>query len=372
MPLDARKEALMRKRYQKGSLREVGGSWIAQWWENGHRRKRTLGRVREMTKSQAQTELAEILVPINSSFIRPSGRWLLSDFVNEVYFPFYKRKWKRSTASANEYRIRYHLVAEFGHQRLDSLSRTELQTCLDQKATTGLSFSTVDHLRWDLKQIFRMAVSEAYLQNNPADLLFTPREAARPERPRMSKTDVTLLLSVLPLRERLIAMLATIAGLRPGEIFGLCWRHVKADHLDIQQRIYRGSLDTPKTRHSIRKVAISEGVRLALVMWRATSICHEPNAWVFPSETLKTPLSKDNCWRRHIQPELEKVGLRWANFQVMRRTHSCLMRELNVDPKVVADQLGHTVDVNLNVYTKTDLNTLKEAVDTLESALKVH
>jgi hypothetical protein len=45
------------------------------------------------------------------------------------------------------------------------------------------------------------------------------------------------------------------------------------------------------------------------------------------------------------------------------------MRELGVDPKVVADQLGHTLDVNLNVYTETNLGRLKEAVETFESAL---
>lgn len=45
------------------------------------------------------------------------------------------------------------------------------------------------------------------------------------------------------------------------------------------------------------------------------------------------------------------------------------MRELDVDPKVVADQLGHTLDVNLNVYTESNLGRRKEAVDALESAL---
>ena len=70
-----------------------------------------------------------------------------------------------------------------------------------------------------------------------------------------------------------------------------------------------------------------------------------------------------------MQPKLEKVGLGWVNFQVMRRTHSSLMRELGVDPKVVADQLGHTLDVNLNVYTETNLGLRKEAVETFESAL---
>ena len=61
--------------------------------------------------------------------------------------------------------------------------------------------------------------------------------------------------------------------------------------------------------------------------------------------------------------------LDWVNFQVMRRTHGSLMRELDVDPKLVADQFGHSVDVNLNVYTKTGLNLRKQALDAMESAV---
>jgi len=45
------------------------------------------------------------------------------------------------------------------------------------------------------------------------------------------------------------------------------------------------------------------------------------------------------------------------------------MRELNVDPKLVADQLGHTLDVSLNVYTATALPRRREAINTLESVL---
>jgi len=43
------------------------------------------------------------------------------------------------------------------------------------------------------------------------------------------------------------------------------------------------------------------------------------------------------------------------------------MRELKIIPKTVADQLGHSVDVDLNVYTKTAIGPRKEAVDSLES-----
>ena len=67
-----------------------------------------------------------------------------------------------------------------------------------------------------------------------------------------------------------------------------------------------------------------------------------------------------------MQPALAKVQLGWANFQVMRRTHSSLMRQMKADPKAVADQLGHTVDVNQNVYTQTSVETRAVLVNDLE------
>ena len=38
-------------------------------------------------------------------------------------------------------------------------------------------------------------------------------------------------------------------------------------------------------------------------------------------------------------------------------------------PKVVADQLGHGIGVNLDVYTKSDLEQQAQAVQKLESAV---
>jgi hypothetical protein len=37
----------------------------------------------------------------------------------------------------------------------------------------------VDHLRWDLKQMFDMAIAEDLIGRNPTALLFTPNEAKR-------------------------------------------------------------------------------------------------------------------------------------------------------------------------------------------------
>jgi integrase len=155
--------------------------------------------------------------------------------------------------------------------------------------------------------------------------------------------------------------------MRPGEILALKWKHLSDESAKIEQRVYRGEIDTPKTRTSQRVIALSGGIREDLAAWR-TYVDDKPDAWIFPSEK-NTPLSRDNVWRRFFQPKFDEVRLGWASFQVMRRTHSTLMNELKVDPKLVADQLGHTLDVNQNVYTLPNLARRQEAVNMLEMAV---
>ncbi len=141
-------------------------------------------------------------------------------------------------------------------------------------------------------------------------------------------------------------------------------------HADIRQRVYRGRIDTPKTRRSNRNAALPAGLLADIKDWRDMSGSSGAEDWVFPSRAGKTPLSRDNLSRRHIAPALTDVGLGWVDFHVMRRTHATLMNEIHDDPKLVADQLGHTLDVNQNVYTRVSLMRRKCAVDELESAVQ--
>jgi hypothetical protein len=70
-----------------------------------------------------------------------------------------------------------------GALELLSFQRDQLQDVLDEKTQADLSFSTVDHLCWDTKQIVDMAVAEGPVARNPALLLFTPDEGAKPWAP---------------------------------------------------------------------------------------------------------------------------------------------------------------------------------------------
>ena len=359
---------MRRRRYQSGSLKKRCGKWVGQWWEGESRRNRVLGPISSMTKSEATTELNEILASLKASQGDVSNKMSLSQFINGVYYPFYKRKWKKSTAVININRVDKHVIPMFGQTRITLFKRDELQTFLDEKCGGGLSFSMVDHLRWDLKQIFDMALAEGLIARNPAMLLFTPSEASRGERLVMNLEEVKRCFVVLDLRERLIVQLAILAGMRPGEIFALTWQRVGPDYADIRQRVYKGDIDSPKTVQSVRRAALSNGLVGSLSQWKTLCLDTRPQAWVFPSER-NTPLSRDNFLRRNIGPKLKDAGLGWVNFQVMRRTHSTLMNNMGIEGKLVADQLGHSLDVNQNVYTKSPVERRKVAVDQLEHSL---
>ena len=364
----------MRKRHQKGSLKIVGTAWIGQWWEPSHggkrkRRTKTLGHIPGVTEAVARARLDAILAPINAR-VEPGTRVRgFTGFIERTFFPFARRKWKKSTAKTTEYRVRHHLCKALGERLLETIERQSLQDLLDAKAADGHAHSVVAHLRWDLSQIFEFAVAEQLVERNPAKLLYVPRDAVRPDKPKMSKDQIPLLLSILSPREQLIVSLAVIAGVRPGEILALQWKHVKLYALKIRQRVYLGEIDTPKTEYAVRDVALTEGLRERLSQWCSEAVDTRPEAWVFPSER-STPLSRDNVLRDHIQEPAKTVGLEWVNFLVLRRTHNSLMRELEIDPKLVADQCGHTVDVNLNVYTTTGVTQRAAAVNQLEQLLQ--
>ena len=119
-------------------------------------------------RADAEKKQIEFMSGINGGEAEPDclRPTLLNEFVNQVYLPFYRGKWKGPTKGTSESRIRAHIVADLGNEQMVNLSPTGLQAYLDCKAGTH-GFSTVDHLRWDLTSICELAVAEKVIPTNP-------------------------------------------------------------------------------------------------------------------------------------------------------------------------------------------------------------
>jgi len=344
--------------------------WVLLYRDGGTRRYTTLGPLSEMSKSEAERKRDEVLSAASArNSAVPDSDITFGDFVEGVALPFCRSKWKRSTATTTENRIRHHLISEFREAKLGGLGLKGLQGFLNRKAE-ALSRSMVKHMRWDLRQIFKVARAEGYVDRDPTLALFTPRSKGVTVKRSMTREEVMLHFAAQAMRERLVDYLAIFVGMRPGEILALQRKHVdeSCTEVVISQGLYRGAIDSPKTEASYRTVAIPPITSTLLKEWMAL-VGSDPEAWVFASENPAKPLWRDNLWYRHMKPKLDQIGLGWANFQVMRRTHASLGHEAGIDPKVAADQRGHGIGVALDVYTKASIGRRAEAGAKLENAV---
>jgi integrase len=295
---------------------------------------------------------------------------MLSEFINQTYLPFQRGKWKKSTQGTAENRIQHHIVKGIGHNALRDFSLTSLQEFLDSKADEGLSFSVVDHLRWDLNAVFEMAIAEKVIASNPATRLYTPKHTPKGVTRAMSVEEVQVALESVELREQVLLYLAIFSGFRPGEMLGLQRMHVSgnASSVHVRQRVYRGEIDEPKTEPSKREVAIPPRTAELLREWMDSAVDPEPEAFVFAGETGK-PVWRDTLLYDHIRPKLKPHSLEWVDFRVMRATHASIGHRLKLDPKVTADQRGHGVGVAIEEYTKTSLRDRAIAARKLEESV---
>jgi integrase len=128
------------------------------------------------------------------------------------------------------------------------INREELQAMLNAKAGS-LSRSVVDHLRFRLRAIFELALSEGIVDRNPARALYTPRCQPAKEKRILTSEQFMKMLCVLKVREQAIARLATIEGMRPGEILALRLGDIEFNRrrISVDRRVYRGNIDTPKS-----------------------------------------------------------------------------------------------------------------------------
>ena len=364
---------MRRTRFQKGSLqiRKHGRHrvWVACYWEGGSRRSKVLGRCSQVGKGEAESILSAMLQPINSGAAQgPKPVYTFEQFTDGVYLPFCRRSWKESTAGTSEQIVKTHLNRDFGKQLLRTIRRDQLQDFLDRSALK-LSSSVVKHLRWFLNAIFKLALSDGVVLNNPAAELKIPKKCrpGRSLRP-LTEEEVNQYVEALDLREKLIARLTIFEGMRPGEILALRWRCFAGDIFRIEERVYKRVFDTPKNGKT-REGAISDGTLELLKQWTDLAQDPSPDGFAFASEKITTPLTPDNLWRRCMLPRLQKVGLGWATFQVLRKTNASLSQKAGVDPKVASDQRGHGIGVSLEVYTSSDLEQKREAVKKLEAAV---
>jgi integrase len=102
---------------------------------------------------------------------------------------------------------------------------------------------------------------------------------------------------------RTIIVLATMTGLRIGEILALRWGRIDLlrGTLRVAGDCYNGHFGSPKTRASRREVPLAPAVVRELKNLYSRSAEHSPDASVF-AKNQGLPFAADNLRKRHYEP----------------------------------------------------------------------
>lgn len=371
---------MARRRYQKGSLRKRGKRnpvWELQWWADwinpdgtlGRRRESMiLGPVSELTRKQARKLAEEHLRPLNLGKITPLSDVTFRDFVERHFVPNFLPTLKLSTQKKYLSTFRTHLLPALGSMRLCEIEALVLQRFVLAKMHAGLGWESCDLLRNLMSKVFTIAKQwNFFAGENPVSAVMLPEKKPVREKHVLSLAQIQALLQLLREPCHTMVLLGLLTGMRIGEILGLRWKDLNliADELRVSQAIYRGTVNTPKTKGSRRTLPLPPSVVRTLLLLRPTPGEGTDETLVFHTR-IGTPLSDTNLLHRHLKPAGAKIGAPWLSWQTLRRTHATMLQAAGGSIKDAQAQLGHSkLSTTLEIYTIPLPDHQREAVENL-------
>lgn len=138
-----------------------------------------------------------------------------------------------------------------------------------------------------------------------------------------------------------------LTGCRPSEAIGLQWRHVNAEFVIFAEPVVEGFREETTKNASIRRFPINKSLSKLLESLKPAD-CNQ-NSPVFTSPEGKM-VRQENFNRRHWQPVLDSLEIRYRKPYNTRHTFATLCLDAGVPVQQVAAWLGHSPLMTLKHY----------------------
>lgn len=380
---------------ETGTVKKVRDKWIGYYHTyklqpDGTKkrigRKKLLGLVAQMTKTDAKRALADFLRSLGH---QPKAQGPVTfGHVAEKYLTLRKENWSESYERTMRSMFKHLLLPVLRERPISEITAEELKRLIDTlparqwrsrpklasdgegkrtplpgKLHHGISTSYVGQCIAHLRAIFDLAQEQDLIGKNPARSKSTtlklqiPKRARTPDKSILPPHDFLRLLEVLERRERIIMWIAMLGGNRPNEIFALKVEHVGVDRLYVE-----GALDEKRRLKEtktgkVREVLLPPMVRADLGDWIRSNRLHAGD-WLF-STRRGTPLNRQKVLQRKIRKAALRAQIRTldVDFQMMRRSFATVLVILGGDVKSVQGQMGHSQPrMTLDYAQSTDVH----------------
>ena len=340
-----------------------------------HKRKKLTGPSKSAVVKRGKEFLDQIQKAREAYLAEQAKAAPLANWLDEWLTSYVQPCVKIKTFERYRCSINNHILPYIGQIPLDQLTAEDVQKMLNGllesggEDNKGLSPRTVNAARRTLKTALDKALHLRKIPYNPVEAT----KAFRTDRAQisiLSRPDAKKLLAAAKEYEQnayIAVLLALSTGMRIGEIFGLLWENIDSTgkKLYVRQSLvttnhgYRME-PSPKTKAGHRQIELPDHCVEALrdhQKWQEAQKAEWLNKWC----NLGLVVTNSNgsyrdpnyfsyvIFKRLLNLAGIKEGIR---FHDLRHTHATWLLEKGVNPKVVAERLGHSsIRITLDTYS---------------------
>lgn len=344
----------------EGTLRERSdGRWEAIYTlgygpDGRLKRKSVYGR----TQAEAIAKLDALKQQITSGTYT-DNRLRLDAYLDQ-WLDHKKRNLKPSTHAKYAYCVE-HAKNQIGGTPLKKVKPLHIQNAIANIADTA-GTPTANNVRRVLHNAFKQALRWQLIARNPVEAVDPLKEEKR----QMTLWTVAQAAKFLEHAQvhRLHALfyVAMSTGMRRGELLGLRWSDITGNTIHIRQTLVRAGKElvasTPKTKSGERRIAVADDVLSVLQNHKRRQDAESAEAadiWVGSGLVFADELGdhlEPYTITRALNAIAKTAKIPAMRFHDLRHLHASMCIRNGMDPKTLADRLGHArASFTLDTYT---------------------
>jgi integrase len=345
----------VRQRNRSGSvvLDKRIKTWNFFFWENGKRRSRKIGTVRQYPTKASAWRAAK---PLRDAVeIQPSIR-NMTPAVKTLVEQYRAEKMPKRTMTRQGYNtwLNHYIIPIWGECSLQELQARPIDLWLQ---SLGLAPKSKVHIRGLVRVLWEFAMwrGDVPLQRNPMELVTIKGASKRIRQPRsLTVEEFQRLSRALQGAFHTIALVCVCFGLRISECLALRWSDIDWMNgtLKVERGIVHQVIDDVKTPESQRSMYIDRGMLDALRTWKQTTQFCAPDDWVFasPAKIGRLPISYAGVWQA-LRKAAVKAGIGHISSHTFRHTHRSWLDAVGTPIGVQQKLMRHAdIRTTMNVY----------------------
>jgi integrase len=234
-----------------------------------------------------------------------------------------------------------HVLPVLGTTPLSFVGNKAMKDLVEVLVGKGLSPQSIKNITQVVKLVKASAVDENGDELHPTkwnhDFIDMPVvDETKQRKPSFTGEQVTKIVKATSGRVQMAIILFATTGMRAGELLGLEVRHFDGSSVTVEQEVWSGKVQGPKTPNAKRVIDLHPDAADLLKQF----IGDRSTGFVFQTRSGK-PLTQTNLLKREFHPILETLGISKRGFHSFRRFRNTHLRKSGCPDGLLKFWMGH-------------------------------